>query len=85
MERIYLNDGWKFAFDYEKSDFDEVRIPHTVCETPFNYFSEEEYQTVSEYRRSIFADESWAGRNVLLTFDGVAHYAEVFLNDEKIG
>ena len=85
MERIYLNDGWKFAFDYEKSDFDEVRIPHTVCETPFNYFSEEKYQTVSEYRRIIFADESWAGRNVLLTFDGVAHYAEVFLNGEKIG
>ena len=85
MERIYLNDGWKFAFDYENPVFSEVRIPHTVCETPFNYFSEEEYQTVSEYRRSIFADESWAEGNVLLTFDGVAHYAEVFLNGEKIG
>ena len=85
MERIYLNDGWKFAFDYEKSDFDEVRIPHTVCETPFNYFSEEKYQTVSEYRRNIFAEESWQGNRILLTFDGVAHYAEVFLNGEKIG
>ena len=85
MNRIYLNNDWKFAFDCENPNYEEVRIPHSVVETPFNYFSEESYQTVSEYRRNIFADESWRGNKLLLTFDGVAHYAEVFLGGEKIG
>ena len=85
MNRIYLNNGWRFAFDYHSDETVEVRIPHTVKETPFNYFSEEEYQTVSRYERDIFAPEEWLERKVFLTFDGVAHYAEVFLNGEKIG
>ena len=62
-----------------------MRIPHTVKETAFHYFSEEEYQTVSRYERKIFAPLDWLENRVLLTFEGVAHYAEVFLNNEKIG
>ena len=85
MNRIYLNDGWQFAFDCNDSEFCEVRIPHSVAETTFNYFSEDEYQTVSEYRKSLYAPSEWQGDKILLTFDGVAHYAEVFLNGEKIG
>ena len=85
MNRIYLNNDWQFAFDYANPVFESVRIPHTVKETPFNYFSEDEYQTVSEYRKIIFADETWQGDKVFITFDGVAHYADVFLNGEKIG
>lgn len=85
MSRIYLNNDWRFAFDYNSQDTVEVRIPHTVKETPFNYFSEEEYQTISRYERKIFAPEEWRGKRVLLTFDGVAHYACVMLNGERIG
>ena len=92
--RIYVNNDWQFAYnfnenmlsaDYDASALESVRIPHTTKELPFNYFSEDEYQTVSLYRKSLFADEAWRGNRVLLTFDGVAHYAEVFLNGEKIG
>ena len=85
MERIYLNDGWRFAFDYNSAESEEIRIPHTVKETPFHYFSEDEYQTVSRYERVLFAPETWRGKRVLLTFDGVGHYAEVSLGGEKIG
>lgn len=85
MSRVYLNNDWRFAFDYNSSETVEVRIPHTVKETPFNYFSEEEYQTVSRYERTVFAPREWQGDRVLLTFDGVAHYAEVMLNGKKIG
>lgn len=84
MERIYLNDGWLFAFDHSSETYSPVRIPHTVKETPFNYFSEEEYQTVSGYRRALFAKEEWRGRRVLLSFEGVAHYAEIFVNGERL-
>ena len=85
MKRIYLNNDWQFAFDINNPVFEEARIPHTVKETPFNYFSEDEYQTISLYKKTIFADEMWKKGRVLLTFDGVAHYAEVFLNDKKVG
>ena len=85
MDRIYLNNDWQFSFDHSKGEFVPARIPHTVKETPFHYFSEEEYQTVSEYRRLLFAEPEWQDSRVLLTFDGVAHYAEVFLNGKKVG
>ena len=85
MKRIYLNDEWRFAFDHNQKDTVSVRIPHTVKETPFNYFSEEEYQTVSRYERSIFASEEWYENKLLLTFEGVAHYAEVYVNGERVG
>lgn len=85
MDRIYLNNDWRFAFDFDSRETVGVRIPHTVKETPFNYFSEDEYQTVSRYERTLFAPEEWLENKVLITFEGVAHYAEVFLNGEKIG
>ena len=85
MSRFYINDNWRFAFDNSNPTFLDVRIPHTVKETPLNYFSEEEYQTVSRYETTFFAPLEWCGNKVLLTFDGVAHYAEVSLNGERIG
>ncbi len=85
MSKIYLNNDWQFSFDYQKEKYVSVRIPHTVKETPFNYFSEDEYQTVSLYKRIIFADEAWKGKKVMLTFEGVAHRTQVFLNGELIG
>ena len=94
MNRIYVNNSWQFIYDFDDrlhndeffcTGMKNVRIPHTTKELPFNYFSEEEYQTVSGYRKTIYADPSWQGKRVLLTFEGVAHYAEVFLNGEKIG
>ncbi len=85
MDRIYLNNDWRFAFDFDSRETVDVRIPHTVKETPFNYFSEDEYQTVSRYEKTLFAPNEWLENKVLLTFEGVAHYAEVFLNGERIG
>ena len=91
--KIYLNNDWLFATEFKEEyifgNIDEgmveARIPHTTKELPFNYFSEEEYQMLCTYRRGIFSPLEWSGKRVLLTFDGAAHYAEVFLNGEKIG
>ena len=93
MERIFINNDWLFSKEFKDeyisgtidSDLCEVRLPHTVCETPFNYFSEDEYQMVSAYRKVIFAPAEWNEKRVFITFEGAAHYAEVFLNGEKIG
>ena len=93
MSKIYINNNWLFATNFKEEyifgNIDErmveVRIPHTTKELPFNYFSEEEYQTLSAYRKAIFAPSEWSDKRVLITFDGAAHYAEVYLNGEKIG
>lgn len=92
-ERIYLNNGWKFSETYDdamrfeafdESGMENVRIPHTCKELPYHYFDESLYQMVSGYRRSFVAPESWKGQRIALTFDGVAHDSEVFLNGEKV-
>ena len=92
-EKIFLNEGWQFTPKYT-DDLNEVsvstdrlvdvRIPHTVKETPFHYFDESIYQMVSGYRRVLHAEKEWEGKRVLLTFDGVGHGAYVYLNGELV-
>ena len=91
-KRIYLNDGWKFSEVYEEgmcypaydeSQMTNVRLPHTCKELPFHYFDEEMYQMVSGYRKGLQVPEDWAGRRVILTFEGVAHECEVFINGKR--
>ena len=93
MSKIYINNDWLFAENFKEEyiygsideGFQKVRIPHTTRELPFNYFSEEEYQMLCAYRKVIFAPKEWSDKRIIITFDGAAHYAEVFLNGEKIG
>lgn len=92
-ERIYLNNGWKFSESFEEGmcletydvkDLADVRIPHTCKELPLHYFDESLYQMVSGYRKVFTAPADWKGKRVVLTFEGVAHDSEVFLNGEKV-
>lgn len=93
-KRIYLNDHWRFCETFQeemlKKEFDasqleEVRLPHTCKEIPYHYFDEHIYQMVSGYVRTIDAKEEWRGKEILLTIDGAAHDSEVFLNGERVG
>ena len=84
--RIYLNRDWEFTERFLNGSYDKVvTVPHTSKETPFHYFDESEYQMISGYRKVIFAPEEWKDKKILLTFEGVAHFCEVFLNGNKIG
>lgn len=85
LQRIYLNNDWWFTPDFEKETYEPVRVPHTVCETPYHYFDESCYQMVSGYKRSIEWQEEWDGKQIFLTIDGAAHQAKVFLNDQLVG
>lgn len=93
-QRMYLNDEWKFAeqFSEEMLSWEcgeqmmtQVRLPHTVKETPFHYFDEHIYQMVSGYRRQVEIPAEWKGKRLLLTIDGAAHESEVYWNGKKIG
>lgn len=93
-EKISICNGWKFTpeysdallvADYDESMMEEVRIPHTVKETPLHYFDEEIYQMVSGYRYHLKADSVWQEKRIFVTFDGAAHEATVFLNGHRLG
>ena len=91
-ERVYLNNGWGFGREFDGSMIDgsadidrleNVRVPHTVKETPLHYFDEKSYQLISGYVRKLDIKKEWNGKILLLTFEGVAHSCEVYINGKK--
>ena len=93
MERLFLNNDWLFSENFTEDMIDakfnaasmtKVRIPHTVKETPLHYFDEKEYQMVSGYIRTVDIPAEWKDKALILTFEGVAHEAEVFINGTSV-
>lgn len=91
-ERIWLNNDWEFTDTCTEAflrgggaeQVSRVRLPHTVCETPYDYFDESMYQMVCAYRKVLAAPAGWRGRRVLLTFEAAGHGAELWINGEKV-
>ena len=88
---IPLNRGWEFTEIFtdgfmsgERNRYDSVTLPHTVKETPANYFDEGVYQTVCGYRRALRLPQGCSGKNVFLFIGAAAHYAEVYLDGELL-
>lgn len=94
-ERFYLNENWFFTPNFsdelikQNSDINAVReslnmeavsLPHSVCETPFDYFDEGIYQMISGYQRTIHVPEEFAGKRMVLVFEGAAHDSVVYIN-----
>ena len=86
--RTYINNDWQF-FENWSDDIltgavgQKVRIPHTVATTPFNCYDEAIYRLVSGYSRVLHLHDV-AEKTYLLTFEAVAHYAEVFVNGHSV-
>ena len=88
--RIDINNDWLWSSEFTDEmtmpsyeggkDMENVRIPHTVKVTPLNYFDAEVYQMVSCYRKTFDVPSDWKDKKVFVTFDAVAHEAEVFIN-----
>ena len=85
--RTYLNNGWQFFKQWSDSIFvsdgEAVRLPHSNVTTPFNCFDESIYQFISGYKRNLHL-KNVKGKTYLLTFEGVAHCAEVFINGNSV-
>ena len=91
--RTDINNGWLWSPvfseemvkpDYKDAGMESVRIPHTVKVTPMNFFDEHEYQMESCYRKAFDAPAEWKGKRVFVTFDAVAHEAEIYINGTSI-
>lgn len=87
----YINNHWIFTEHYSpelhKPGFTKglkVRLPHTCKETPFHYFDENLYQMTCWYKTELDIPADWNGDYVAVTFEGVAHQADVFINGVKI-
>ena len=91
MRRIYLNDGWTFYPSWSNAcirttvaaEGEKVRIPHTAAILPYNYQDEEDYQRICGYVRMLSVPEDFSGKELWLTFEGIAHKAEVFINGKS--
>ena len=81
---IPLNDDWTFYRQDTPHDRQQVCLPHSNLLSSFNYFSQQDYQTISIYEKSLVADPSLQNKTVLLTFMAVAHLTEVYINDHWV-
>ena len=72
--RLDLNRGWSFTGNCDDaflrgesvSGLTTVDLPHTCCETPYDYFDESMYQMVCGYRRILSIPSAWKGKRVIL-------------------
>ncbi len=93
MKKTAWNRDWTFYQEWTEeirgadapAGGENVVLPHSVVQTPFNYFDEHIYQMVSGYRKVFLTENSWEDRSVFLTLEGAAHEATVYLNGEEIG
>ncbi len=94
--RYPLNDQWWFSPEFDKamqfgqrdSKWQQVRLPHTVFETPYNYFSEQHYQGLWGYGREVVLPKGESTDSPYIwsiRFEGAAHVANVYLDGVKIG
>ncbi|MFO7669576.1 MAG: hypothetical protein R6W31_07970 [Bacteroidales bacterium] len=58
-----------------------VRIPATLASS----FSREEQSSVTWFHCRHTLPELWAGRDISLSFEGVSHRAEIYLNEALVG
>ncbi|MCR4693715.1 MAG: glycoside hydrolase family 2 protein [Pseudobutyrivibrio sp.] len=91
-QRIYLDRKWRFFKEFseeltsELSDRGQVvDLPHTVETTPYSSFDESIYQKVCCYQKMIYAPNQWKDQVINLTFEGVAHYFQVYINGNLVG
>lgn len=93
-EIIPLHYDWLFNDNFsvrhvrlntDLTGFRPVTLPHTNQELPYNCFDEKSYQSISCYRHNLDIPSAYKGKCIFLDFDGVASYAQVWLNGEYIG
>lgn len=95
--KTFINKNWQFTNNFDKRilsskktdlkslKLQTVNIPHSVCETPLNYFDAKVYQMVSGYRKTFKTARAWKGRRIFVTFEGAAHEATVYCNGQLLG
>lgn len=91
-EQVMFSNDWFFNVAYEEGmeksqsleGFENVNLPHSNVELPYNYFHEEDFQIVTIYKKSLSLSEDLKDRLLFIQFEGVMAYAKVYLNGELL-
>ena len=67
-----------------KVAWEKVNLPHSVRLEPLNASGGRNYQGVCWYRKTLNPDPTWAGKTVLLHFEGAMQVADVWLDGQKL-
>lgn len=87
---LSLCNNWEFVpewfdgFAAGEGEGTLVRLPHTVQEIPQHYADHRSYQMLCGYRKRIKLGEELAGKRLFLQFDGAAHIATVYVNNQEL-
>lgn len=92
MKKERFDQGWSYCHLDVQEPLTAVSIPHDAmfCEPrlPGNpgggdvcWFAGRDYRYVKRFS----VPQDWAGKHIVLEFEGVYRHAEVFLNDQKAG
>ncbi len=65
--------------------YQQVCLPHTNIELPYNYFDDKAFCFVSCYKRRLSLEPQWQGQRLFLHFEGVMNFARVFVNGTPAG
>jgi beta-galactosidase len=88
---LLFNNGWYYKPTFDSGDirtpkpagYRKVNLPHTVKELPFNCFSHNETAMVVSYYKDFEVPAEKKGKRVLLRFDGVMAYYDLYINGNK--
>lgn len=89
-----LNLNWKFRQGFDpacittpgETDYEDVHIPHTVQEIPYDCFDQYMTCMISTYVKYFqLGQEEISGKRVLLTLEGVSAYYDLYLNGKLAG
>ena len=92
MRKLYpMNKDWYFKSFEEKhvnhldlNTFEKVMIPHNAVDIPYNNFNEADLWGIFTYVKEIEIKEDMVSKHVVLRFEGVAHEAKVYVNQDHV-
>jgi beta-galactosidase len=88
--RTLTNTGWIFRAGFDPAWITlplpggTVRLPHNAVDLPWNYGDETAYQQPFTYQRIVHWEERFAGREVVLCFEGAMAAARVWINGHQV-
>jgi beta-galactosidase len=92
--KINMNAGWLYtptdiangqSPTLGEGTFQQVCLPHTVKVMPLHITNFNDYRIISWYRRHITLPSEYAGRRIILEFQGVGTVATVYVNGNQAG
>ena len=76
--------NWFDGFETGEAQGEQVRLPHTVQQSPQHYMDHNSYQMVCGYRQMLELGQELEGKHLFLQFDGAAHIATVYFNGQEL-